>query len=172
MAPFIQGCQELGTVPVMPRLATLPQIQRNMLGTRAVEVHDGAPRATLSRPLADCTVAIVTSAGIHCRGDRPFGREDPSFRVIPSGAGAGDLLQSHSSLAFDKTAFSRDVNVVFPIDRLRELVDERRIGRLGPHHYSVMGALHDVTVVRDETAPELAVRLLDDGVDVVLLTPT
>lgn len=156
----------------MPRLATLPQIQRNMLLTRAVEVNDGSPRATLARPLPDCTLAVVTSAGIHCRGDRPFGRDDPSFRVIPSGAGAGDLLQSHSSLAFDKTAFSRDVNVVFPIDRLQEFVAEGRIGRLGPHHYSVMGALHDVTQVRDETAPRLAARLIEDGVDVVLLTPT
>ncbi len=156
----------------MPRLDTLPQIQRNMLLTRAVEVNDGAPRATLARSLPDCTLTIVTSAGIHCRGDEPFGREDPSFRVIPSGVAAGDLLQSHSSLAFDKTAFIRDVNVVFPIDRVRELVAEGRIGRLGPYHYSVMGALPDVTRVRDETAPELAARLVDDGVDVVLLTPT
>ena len=156
----------------MPRLAELPQIQRNMLLTRAVEINDGAPRAHPARPLAEATVAIVTSAGIHCRGDRPFGREDPSFRVIPSDAGAGDLLQSHSSLAFDKTAFVRDVNVVFPIDRLAELVAERRIGRVGPRHYSVMGALHDVTTVRDETAPALAGRLVEDGVDVVLLTPT
>jgi D-proline reductase (dithiol) PrdB len=156
----------------MPRLAALPQIQRNMLATRAVELNDGAPRATLAAPLADSTVAIVTSAGIHCRGDRPFGRDDPSFRVIPSTAGGAELLQSHSSLAFDKTAFVRDVNVVFPIDRLGELVAEKRIGRVGPRHYSVMGALHDVTTVRDETAPELARRLVEDGVDVVLLTPT
>jgi D-proline reductase (dithiol) PrdB len=156
----------------MPRLATLPQIQRNMLLTRAVEVNDGAPRATLGRPLADCTLAVVTSAGIHCRGDAPFGREDPTFRVIPSGVEAGDLLQSHSSLAFDKTAFIRDVNVVFPIDRVSELVAEGRVGRLGPNHYSVMGALHDVTAVRDQTAPELAARLVEDGVDIVLLTPT
>jgi D-proline reductase (dithiol) PrdB len=156
----------------MPRLATLPQIQRNMLLTRAVEVNDGAPRASLAGPLAESTVAIVTSAGIHCRGDRPFGRDDPSFRVIPSDVRAGELLQSHSSLAFDKTAFIRDVNVVFPVDRLAELVADGRIGRVGPRHYSVMGALHDVSAVRDETAPELALRLLDDGVDLVLLTPT
>jgi D-proline reductase (dithiol) PrdB len=143
-----------------------------MLVTRAVEINDTAPRAALARPLAESTVAIVTSAGIHCRGDRPFGREDPSFRMIPATAGAAELLQSHSSLAFDKTAFVRDVNVVFPLDRLAEMVAERRIGRIGPRHYSVMGALHDVTAVRDETAPALAGRLADDGVDVVLLTPT
>ena len=156
----------------MPRLAALPQIQRNMLLTRAVVMNDGAPRAGLAGPLSGATVAIVTSAGIHCRADRPFGREDPSFRVIPSAAAAADLLQSHGSLAFDKTAFIRDVNVVFPIDRLAELVDEKRIGRVGPRHYSVMGALHDVSAMGDETAPALAGRLVEDGVDVVLLTPT
>jgi len=156
----------------MPRLSTLPQIQRNMLLTRAVEVHDDAPRAALRRPLAEATLAIVTSAGIHRRDDRPFGREDPGYRVIPAETPAKDLLQSHSSLTLDKTAFSRDVNVVFPIDRIAEFVAEGRIGRVGPRHYSVMGALTDVTRVRDETAPALAGRLVDDGVDVVLLTPT
>jgi D-proline reductase (dithiol) PrdB len=114
----------------------------------------------------------VTSAGIHCRGDRPFGREDPTYRIIPSEVDGSELLQSHSSLAFDKTAFIRDVNVVFPLDRLAELVAEGRIGRVGPRHYSLMGALPDVSRVRDETAPALAARLVDDGVDSVLLTPT
>jgi D-proline reductase (dithiol) PrdB len=156
----------------MPKLATLPQIQRNMLLTRAVEVNESAPQATLDRPLSECALAIVTSAGLHCRGDEPFGREDPTFRIIPATAAPADLLQSHSSLAFDKTAFIRDVNVVFPIDRLGELVREGRVGRIGPRHYSVMGALPDMTRVRDETAPELADRLTADGVDVVLLTPT
>ncbi|HEY4409706.1 MAG TPA: glycine/sarcosine/betaine reductase selenoprotein B family protein [Acidimicrobiia bacterium] len=156
----------------MPRLSTLPQIQRNMLLTRAVEINDGAPWAELRRPLAESTLAIVTSAGLHLRGDTPFGREDPGYRVIPSTTAAAGILQSHSSLALEKTAFSRDVNTVFPIDRLAEYVAEGRIGRLGPRHYSVMGALPDVTAVRDETAPELAAHLVDDGVDVVLLTPT
>lgn len=156
----------------MPRLESLPQIQRNMLLTRAVEVHDGAPRTPLPRPLADCALAVVTSAGVHRRGDEPFGREDPTYRVIPSDSETGDILQSHSSLAFDKTAFIRDINVVFPLDRLRELVGEGRVGRLGPNHYSFMGALSDLSQVRDVTAVEVGRRLLDEQVDVVLLTPT
>ena len=156
----------------MPRLESLPQVQRTMLLTRAVEVHDGAPRTPLPRPLADCALAVVTSAGVHRRGDEPFGREDPTYRVIPSGSDAGDILQSHSSLAFDKTAFIRDINVVFPVDRVRELVAEGRVGRLGPNHYSFMGALSDLSEVRDVTAPEVGRRLLAEDVDVVLLTPT
>ena len=126
----------------MPRLSTLPQIQRNMLVTRAVELNEGSPKATLGRPLAESTLAIVTSAGLHCRGDEPFGREDPGFRVIPSDTAAADILQSHSSLAFDKTAFIRDINVVFPIDR-------------------VMGELPDMSVLRDVTAHERHRRRAD-----------
>src|ERR1044072_9319763 len=110
----------------MPRLSTLPQIQRNMLVTRAVEINEGAPQATLKRPLAGATLAIVTSAGIHQRDDQPFRREGPGFRVIPPDVGPADRLQSHSSLAFDKTAFIRDVNVVYPLDRLAEFVAEGR----------------------------------------------
>lgn len=156
----------------MPRLDSLPQIQRNMLLTRPVEIHDDAPFTRLSRPLSECTLALVTSAGLHLRGDEPFGRDDPSFRVVPSRVKPEDLLQSHTSLAFDKTAFIRDVNVVFPVDRVHDLVSEGRVGRLGPCHYSFMGAQHDVSRIRDETAPTVAHRLLEDGVDVVLLTPT
>jgi len=55
---------------------------------------------------------------------------------------------------------------------MRELVAEGRVGRLGPNHYSFMGALPDLTPVRDVTAPEVGRRLLDEQVDVVLLTPT
>jgi D-proline reductase (dithiol) PrdB len=153
-------------------LDSLPQIQRNMLLTRPVEIHDDAPFTPLPRPLSECTLALVTSAGLHLRGDEPFGRDDPSFRVIPSGVKPEDLLQSHTSLAFDKTAFLRDVNVVFPVDRVHDPVAAGRVGRLGPYHYSFMGAQQDVSRVRDETAPTVAHRLLEDGVDVVLLTPT
>jgi len=156
----------------MPRLESLPQIQRTMLLTRAVEIHEDAPHTPLPRPLSECTLAVVTSAGLHRRGDEPFGREDPSYRVIPSSLGAADVLQSHSSLAFDKTAFIRDINVVFPLDRVRELVADGRVGRLGPNHYSFMGALPDVGRVRDVTAAEVGRLLLDEHVEVVLLTPT
>jgi D-proline reductase (dithiol) PrdB len=156
----------------MPRLESLPQIQRTMLVTRAVEINDGAPHTPLPRPLSECSLAVVTSAGIHRRGDEPFGREDPTFRVIPADSEPADILQSHSSLAFDKTAFIRDINVVFPLDRVRELVADGRVGRLGPNHYSFMGALPDLSRVQNETAAEVGRRLVDEGVEVVLLTPT
>ncbi|MCI0897487.1 MAG: hypothetical protein J4O11_04265, partial [Chloroflexi bacterium] len=97
---------------------------------------------------------------------------DTSFRVIPRSAAAGDILQSHTSIGFDHTGIYRDINVTFPIDRLQELVDQKKIGSLSDDYYSFMGALRDVTGIIEESGPEVARRLKAEGVEVVLLTPT
>jgi hypothetical protein len=51
-----------------------------------------------------------------------FDRDDGSYRVIPAETPASDLVMSHISVNFDRTGFQQDLNVAFPIDRLRELV--------------------------------------------------
>ena len=66
----------------------------------------------------------------------------------------------------------RDINVTFPIDRLDELQAQGKIGSLADNYYSYMGALRDVTGILENTGPEVAQHLKDDGVEVVLLTPT
>jgi D-proline reductase (dithiol) PrdB len=156
----------------MPRLEQLPEATRNALLSLPVPVNETAPFTRLSRPLSACTLAIVTTAGLHLRDDRPFVGGDPSYRAIPSSVKQKDLLQSHSSIGFDRTLTQRDINIVFPIDRLRELVAQGEIGRLAPTNYSFMGAQRDWTKITTETAPDVARRLTDEGVDVVLLTPT
>ena len=87
-------------------------------------------------------------------------------------AEAADIIQSHTSLGFDHTGIYRDINVTFPIDRLQELVDQKKIGSLSDNYYSFMGALRHVTGIIEESGPEVARKLKDEGVDVVLLTPT
>jgi len=156
----------------MPRLDRLPEISRNSLLTLPVPQNDTAPFTPLSKPLAECRLAVVTTAGLHLRTDRPFRGGDPSFRVIPSTSRADEIVQSHSSIGFDRTSIMRDLNVTFPLDRLRELVARRELGRLGPNCYSFMGAQRDWTAIETETAPEVARRLREEQVDVVLLTPT
>jgi D-proline reductase (dithiol) PrdB len=126
----------------------------------------------LKKPLAQCRLAIVTTAGIHLREDAPFVAADPSYRIIPADTRPEEILQSHSSIGFDRTATYRDLNIVFPIDRVRELVEQGALGGLGPNHYSFMGAQRDATRIKETTAPEVAHRLLDERVDVVLITPT
>ncbi len=156
----------------MPRLDRLPQINRNNLLMLPVPVNDTAPFTPPGRPLAACRLAIVTTAGLHRRGDRPFGPGEQTYRVIPADTPAADIVQSHTSLGFDRTPILRDLNISFPVDRLRELVSRVTLGGVGPHHYSFMGAQRDVTRIERETGPEVGRRLREEGVDAALITPT
>jgi D-proline reductase (dithiol) PrdB len=156
----------------MPRLDRLSDASRKTLLTFPAQVNATSPFAPLARPLAACRLAIVTTAGLHRRGDRPFGPGDQSYRVIPADTPAADIIQSHTSIGFDRTAIMRDLNVTFPIDRVRELVAQGELGGLAPSSYSFMGALRDVARLEGETGPEAARGLRDEGADVVLLTPT
>ena len=160
----------------MPKLSVLSEIQRKSMQMFPCVEHDDAPWTPMTRKLSDSKVALVTSAGLHLRTDKPFlpshDGGDTSFRVIPRSAKAGDILQSHTSIGFDHTGIYLDLNVTFPIDRLQELVDRKKIGSLSDNYYSFMGALRDVTGIIEKTGPEVAGLLKAEGVEVVLLTPT
>jgi D-proline reductase (dithiol) PrdB len=160
----------------VPRLATLSEINRkSMLSFPCIE-PDGTPWSPLQKPLSEAKLALVTSAGIHLRDDKPFIGDpkggDSSYRVIPSTAKAADILQSHVSIGFDHTAIMRDINVTLPIDRVREMADEGAVGSLARNYYSFMGAIRNPTPLIETTGPEVAQRLKDEGVDLVFITPT
>ncbi len=131
------------------------------------------PWAPLRKDLSQSRLALVTTAGLHLRGDSPFNAKegDSSYRVIPSTATGSDFIQSHFSIGFDRTGIYRDINVTFPIDRARELLERGVIGSVAPQYYSFMGALRNPEKVLEETGPEVDQRLKDEGVDLVLLTP-
>jgi D-proline reductase (dithiol) PrdB len=156
----------------VPRLDRLPQLNRNNLLMLPVQVNDTAPFTRPTSPLSACRLAIVTTAGLHRRGDRPFGPGEQAYRVIPSDTPAADIVQSHTSLGFDRVATMRDLNISFPVDRLRELIARGELGGTGPNHYSFMGAQRDLKRIQEETGPEVGRRLRDEGVDVALITPT
>ena len=156
----------------MPRLDRLPQISRNNLLTFPAQVNDTVPFVRPGKPLAGCRLAIVTTAGLHVRGDRPFSPGDQTYRVIPSDTPTTDIVQSHTSIGFDRVAIMRDINISFPIDRLRELVARGELGGLAPYCCSFMGAQRDAASIERETGPEVGRRLAAEGVDVALITPT
>ena len=156
----------------MPRLEDLTEVARQgHLNFPAFE-HDDAPFVALGKPLSQVKLALVTTAGLQVRGDRPFAGGDQSYRVIPSDTPASEILQSHTSIGFDRTAFMRDINISFPIDRLRELVDRGVIGSLSTNFYSFMGAHRNPKQIEEETGPEVGRLLKEEGADAVFLTPT
>ena len=125
---------------------------------------------TTPPPLAQATVAIVTTAAIHRVGDEGFGPADTGYRVI--GRHERDLQLVHWSPNFDRTGFAVDLDVRFPIDRLEELANAGTIGAVDPRHLAFAGNQDDpMSRIILDSGPAAARELKADGVDVVLLTP-
>ncbi len=121
--------------------------------------------------LAESRIALVTTGGVHLPEQARFDIDDPlgdcSFREIP--AEAAQLTWTH---AYYRPGEDADLDSVFPLWTMRDLVEEGVVGELNHRHFSFMGAIHDAGPLIDETAPEVAEKLLEDAVDAVLLTPS
>ena len=156
----------------MPRIEDLTEVQRQSVLNFACFEYDDAPFAPLEKPLRQTVLALVTTAGLHVRGDKPFASGDQSYRVIPSDTPVADILQTHTSIGFDRTPFYRDINVTFPADRLRELADRGVIGGVSKNYYSFMGAQGNPKLILEQTGPEVARLLLEEGAGAAFLTPT
>ncbi len=155
----------------MPRLDQLSELQRQTALYFPCLEHDDAPWTPWGKDLAQSKLSIVTTAGLHFRDDQPFEGGDPSYRAIPSSATPNDVIQSHASIGFDHTGFYRDINLAFPLDRMRELVERGILGSVAANYYSFMGAQRNPSRIIEETAPEVAQLLKADPVDAVLLIP-
>ena len=143
---------------------------REMVNDIPVPQFD-ATAFTVPPPLAEATVAIVTTAGLFAAGqERWQAGGDQSFRVLDSSD--RNLSLGHWSPNFDRVGLVADLNVAYPADRLEEMAAEGAIGGVGRHHLSFMGAQDEtMATIRVDTGPAAAKVLRDDGVDVVLLTP-
>ncbi len=119
--------------------------------------------------LRSARVAIVTTAGLHRRDEAKFAGGASDYRIIPDDVDFADLVQSHVSVNFDRTAFQQDANAVFPLQHLRNLAQAGEIGSVARWHYSFMGATDPSRVV--ESGKQVAGLLKDDGVDAVILVP-
>lgn len=136
------------------------------------------PFTTLSKPLSDCTVALISTAGVARNDDRPFDQEgerrnpwwgDPSFRVIPLGTTEKDVRLYHMHI--DPRFGEADLDVVLPMRRLTELADQGVVGCPAPTHYSMMGFILDATELLEKSVPAVAERLRAEHVDAVALVP-
>lgn len=152
----------------MVHLREMPEHLRNALVNQEVPTFDSTPWVD-AKPLRESRVALISTAGLHRREDAPFTPGAGDYRIIPDDYDMNGLVMSHVSMNFDRSGFYQDINVAFPIDRLRELGEAGEIGSLASRHYSFMGATPPN--VMEKVARDLAGLLRQDKVDAVVLCP-
>ena len=151
------------------RLSDLPAVDAAHLVAKSTGPFPDEPFVA-GPPLANRRIAIITTAGLHRPDQQNFQLRDTGYRVLPGDLSADDLVMSHSSVNYDRTGYQQDVNLVFPIDRLRELEAAGDIGSLADFHYSLMGAGWEPHEI-EPTAHEIAGMLKEDQVNAALLVP-
>jgi D-proline reductase (dithiol) PrdB len=136
------------------------------------------PWTPLSRPLEESTVALISSAGLALKTDRPFDQEgerrnpwwgDPSYRILPRDARSEDVQLYH--LHIHPRLAEQDLNTILPLERLLELEASGVIGRSAPEHYSFMGYILQPGTLLGESTPAMIRHMQRDGVNAVVLVP-
>jgi len=131
------------------------------------------PFTPFDKDLSKSTIAIVTAAGVHRKDQEAFNIEDDlgdlTYRLMDENVQSADMKVTHHH--YDHADADKDINVVFPIDILRELVDEGFIGGIARKHIGYMGYTMRLKQMYDETAPQIA-QEIDRGsrADAVILT--
>lgn len=131
------------------------------------------PFTPFDKALSRATVAIVTAAGVHRKDQEPFNIADDlgdlTFRIIGEDALSSDLMVTHHH--YDHTDADQDINVVFPLEALRDLMNEGFIGGMAHQHIGYMGYTMQLKRMYEETAPQIAEEIdKKSRADLVVLT--
>ena len=155
------------------------EVERDYIRSRILPDFDWVTYSTpspvnrLHGPVQESRVALVTTAGVHTTAQSTFNLRSKtgnhSYREIPNDVAWDELRLSHVGYNIQKV--SQDINCVFPLQRLWELEIAGLVGSLNRRHFSFMGYIPIVGPLLNETGPEVARKLQEDGVDLVLLVP-
>jgi D-proline reductase (dithiol) PrdB len=152
----------------MARIEDIPAATREAILALEILTPEARPFVA-GPPLKERRVAIVSSAALHASDEAPFLPGSAEMREIPAALPVGDIRMSHVSINFDRQGFQRDINTVYPVERLKELAREGVIGSTAAMHYAVMGSTDPKTM--SETVEALVARLARDRIDAVLFSP-
>ncbi|HEY3291840.1 MAG TPA: glycine/sarcosine/betaine reductase selenoprotein B family protein [Anaerolineae bacterium] len=149
--------------------------------------YSDGPFTPLRKPLSESKVALFTSSGHFVEGHDPepfgvsnmtqreaverideFTKSEPVLSVIPADTPIDQLRVRHGG--YDIRAAQIDPNVTFPLERMRELADEKRFGELDSNAYSFVGACAQTPLLK-KSAPEWASHLKARNVEAAVLVP-
>lgn len=161
---------------VIARLFTrYPSLLNRWAQNARIVRYSEAPWTSFTGDPAKSRLALITTGGFHLKSQPPFDMKDrqgdPSFREIPAGAKPADISITHNY--YDNRDAVRDINTVFPLERVRLLEQFCEIGKVNHRHFSFMGHISNrhLDTLINETAPCVAEKLREDSVDIALLTP-
>ncbi len=128
------------------------------------------PFTPYDKDLATATVALVSATGVYAPDQEPFPTVDPgdvSFRTIAGSQETSALRIAHHH--YDHSEADADPNIVFPLDTLRELVEEGLIAAVNDKHYTY-GFTTRLRELYEQTFPEIADKIERSKTKLVLLT--
>jgi D-proline reductase (dithiol) PrdB len=152
-----------------------PRLLERWAGKADILSFADTPWTPLRQPVTHSRVALITTGGVHGLAQTPFDMRrpdgDPSLREIAADTPVSELTITHNY--YDHADADRDINIVFPLERLQWLRQFGEIGSVNHRHFSFMGHITRgaIRTLIQASAPAAAAALKHDGVDIVVLTP-
>lgn len=133
------------------------------------------PAKALTKPLSECTIAVVTSGGLVPQGN-PDHIESSNATKWGKYSIAGmerldkkDFMTVHGG--YDRAFITENPNLCVPVDVLRQMEKEGKIGKLLDYYCATTGT-GTATNSAKRFGTEIAPMLKSDNVDAVILTST
>jgi len=125
------------------------------------------PYTPLKRDLTECRVALVSTSGAYVEGTEPFTDNDLSFRLIATDTDTKKIhfVPGH----FDSSKGALDANIMFPLDRIREMLAAGEIRKITDYHIS-MGLTTELRKLKEKVSWDIAEAVMKMRPDVVVLT--
>jgi len=150
----------------MVKIAEMPEVGRRFISELEMQAP-GEPAWTKSVSAEQRRIAIVSTAAVSKRGERPFSWLARDHRVI--GKDDRDLVMTHVAVEYDRTGWQQDINTILPLDRLGEMERSGEIGSVADEHYAFMGAADPLDMLK--SAALACENMKQDNVNTVFLIP-
>lgn len=125
--------------------------------------------APMKKALKDCKVGIASACGVHLKTQTPYKLAgDRTWRKVPSNVQPDELMITHGG--YDHTDVNRDINSMWPYQRLQELVKEGYIKSFCEYNAGFMGGGGDIETFTNELGPQIAEMFKEQGTDLVIMT--